>query len=449
MRMRCMWLCVVVFASTVLASTDGRAAVMNAASCNGPDVQAAINAVKDGDTVVVPTGSCAWTTTVAMKNAVKLTASGTVMIKNNMSGGADMLQLTESPKGNAELAGFTFEQGTATNSYTLRVRVATGGRAVLIHHNTFQYSAPDGQPRFFIRWETNRGVFHHNTVTSPAGPVGDNAIQMTPFGNAWEVASTMGTNDTTGENNIYFEDNTFRNFAIQVLDLSVGSRNVIRYNTFINSAIASHGKETGALAHRHTELYKNTFKIDNPGDVYCPGIGYMVSWINLRGGTLVVTDNSMADIPARCGGTYGVRPAITLVSQNLFRQYNNQKPASGTIYNPCWGSDSPPAKAPNQVWPVPQQVGQGNDGTRKPDEYGSTKFVEPVYVWNNTGSPSAKPEDWPGNECGPNAKPVSGYIQLNRDYVLGAKPGYTPYPYPHPLTSSSVSLPRPSSLNVK
>ena len=448
MRMRCMWLCAVAFVSAVLASTEGRAAVMNAASCGSADVQAAINGARDGDTVVVPTGSCAWTTTVVMKKAVKLTASGPVRITNNMGGGADMLQLTESPNGRAELAGFTFEQGKGTNSYHLRVKFATGGKAVLVHDNTFSYSAPDGAPRFFIRWETNRGVFWNNMVTA-AFPIMDNAVQTDPFGNSWQTASTMGTADTTGENNIYFEHNTFRNFIIQAFDISAGSRNVIRYNTIINSAIGSHGKETGPLGHRHTEVYNNTFMIDNPNDGYCPGIGYLQNWINLRGGTLVVTKNTMPDVPARCGGAYGARPAITLVSQNLHRRYNNQTPASGIIANPCWGADSPPALAPNQVWPVPQQIGQSNDGTRTPDSYGSTSFTDPVYVWNNTGSPTVRPENWPGNECGANAKDVSGFIQLNRDYVLGAKPGYTPYPYPHPLTSSSVSLPRPSSLTVK
>ena len=452
MHIRYTWLLAFGFLFTVLTSTEGRAAVINATTCNNGDVQAALNAASDGDVVVVPTGSCMWTGTVTMTKAIKLQASSGVTITNNVPGGFgfDLLQMTESANGRAELSGFSFVAGTG-KGYQLRVKFATGGRAVLVHDNT--WSGYCGGPACFtVRWETNRGVFWNNTITS-AFPVMDSGFQLVPFGNSWANASTMGTNDTTGENNTYIEHNTFKNFFIQAIDLSEGSRNVLRYNTFINSVIGSHGKETGALSHRHTELYNNTFVIDtgngdaSPSGPYCAGNPpalLPIDWINLRGGTLVVTANTMADIPAMCNFG-GPQPAITLISHNLRRQYNNQTAVSGTIFNPCWGADSPPALQPNQVWPVPQQVGQGNDGTHVPDSFGSTKFTEPVYVWNNNGSPlTVKPINFPANECGI-SKDVSEYIQLNRDYVLGPKPGYAPYPYPHPLTSSSGSLASPSS----
>jgi hypothetical protein len=446
MHRRVTWLCAVTFVFAVLATgNEGQAATVNAATCNSADVQAALNAATDGDTVVVPPGSCAWATTVTMNKAVKLQAGGGVTITNNIPGGFgfDLLALTESPNGHAELAGFNFVAGIG-KGYTLRVKFATGGRAVLVHDNT--WSGYCGGPACFgVRWETNRGVFWNNTITN-AFPVPDNAFQLDPFSDSWLRPSTMGTNDTTGENNTYIEHNTFKNYYVQVLDLSAGSRNVVRYNTFINSVIASHGKETNALSHRHTEVYNNTFILDtgngdlSPTGPYCtsnPPALRPVDWINLRGGTLVVTGNTMADIPMLCNYS-GAMPAITLISHNLRRQYNNQTPQSGLIYNPCWGADSPPALQPNQVWPVPQQVGQGNDGTRVGDSFGSTNFVEPVYVWNNTGPLTVAPINFPAAECG-TSRDVSEYIKLNRDYFLTAKPGYTPYPYPHPLTTSSAT----------
>src|SRR5688572_30520836 len=119
MHIRYAWVCAVAVAVSVLASTEGQAASINAASCKSSDVQAAINTAQNGDTVVVPSGTCAWTTTVVMNKAIKLTTSGTVTILNNMTGSADMLQLFESASGHAELSGFIFEQGTGTNSYHL------------------------------------------------------------------------------------------------------------------------------------------------------------------------------------------------------------------------------------------------------------------------------------------------------------------------------------------
>lgn len=41
-----------------------RASTIRAASCSQSDVQAAIDAASDGDTVAVPAGNCTWTTAV-------------------------------------------------------------------------------------------------------------------------------------------------------------------------------------------------------------------------------------------------------------------------------------------------------------------------------------------------------------------------------------------------
>ena len=41
-------------------------ATVTAASCSDSDVQAAINAAQDADTVAVPKGTCTWTATVSV-----------------------------------------------------------------------------------------------------------------------------------------------------------------------------------------------------------------------------------------------------------------------------------------------------------------------------------------------------------------------------------------------
>ncbi len=58
--------------------------------------------------------------------------------------------------------------------------------------------------------------------------------------------------------------------------------------------------------------------------------------------------------------------------------------------------------------------------------------IRSLYIWNNTyQSGSANADSGIDNEC-PNS------IRLNRDYFLGAKPGYQPYAYPHPLRAKQA-----------
>ena len=50
--------------------------IVYAASCEQSDVQAAINSASDGDTVVVPAGSCTWSASVSVPNSRKITLQG-------------------------------------------------------------------------------------------------------------------------------------------------------------------------------------------------------------------------------------------------------------------------------------------------------------------------------------------------------------------------------------
>ena len=43
-----------------------------------------------------------------------------------------------------------------------------------------------------------------------------------------------------------------------------------------------------------------------------------------------------------------------------------------------------------------------------------------------------------GLECS-SPDTASNYIVSGRDYIFGAKPGYSPYTYPHPLTLGQSS----------
>jgi hypothetical protein len=60
--------------------------------------------------------------------------------------------------------------------------------------------------------------------------------------------------------------------------------------------------------------------------------------------------------------------------------------------------------------------------------YPCPDMINHAYFWNN--KIRTTPVN-PVNRC-------SGFIKLNRDYFIGAMPGYVPYTFPHPLTTVSL-----------
>src|SRR4029077_19195393 len=74
--------------------------------------------------------------------------------------------------------------------------------------------------------------------------------------------------------------------------------------------------------------------------------------------------------------------------------------------------DTPPTSPPLTTYQALDQIG-------KPDG---------LYIWNNVSSGDTV---YKNPATVPNG--IDYWLQLNRDYFLTAKPGYTPYTYPHPL----------------
>lgn len=401
----------------------GSGSIRTAASCQRADVQSKIDESQDGDTVIIPNGSCAWSSTVTISGKgihLKGATAGSAIITNNVGSGEldAALTINEDTTHRVEVSQLRFEAGTGTG-FHLKGLWVSGGLAMLIHHNEFNGNV-DG-----IHWESNRGVIWSNTftLTPPASgsPIPTaNAIRCKPTGltSSWTTASTMGTADTTGESNLYFETNTVNHHWTETWDMDDNCRSVIRYNTFNNSAGAVHGQDGSAHGVRHTEIYNNTFN-RNITDDGCqaseaPNMDYI--WF-IRGGTGVIADNVIPDI-STCA--YPGKDEIKMTVMNLRRNLG--------IY-PCW----------NQGYPAPHQVGWGyTSGGTQAGSSGIFQDSEPIYIWGNTGSGnygSPAVLDFSPNECGGSAHSSSTYIQSGRDYILGtAKPGYTKYTYPHPLT---------------
>src|SRR5215831_4877853 len=109
----CLLLCVMV--------SDTTAADRTAASCNPSDIQSQINVASAGDRVLVPAGSCTWTSAISISTPITLLpVGGAVTILNNnttpnlnVTGSSQsLIYITESTAGSIRVQDFTFVAGT-------------------------------------------------------------------------------------------------------------------------------------------------------------------------------------------------------------------------------------------------------------------------------------------------------------------------------------------------
>ena len=271
-----------------------------------------------------------------------------------------------------------------------------GGKPVLIHDNSFGGHNSVRAMRFFV----SRGVVYQNTTQAQTARTVYNNRQFfsckASGANTWSVPPVYGASDTTGTSNVYVEDNQIINVQ-EAIDIDDNCRGVIRYNTFRDAFSGNHGADTSPDGVRHFEIYNNTFTF--------AGHVMLNQWMFIRGGSGVVLDNVMPDIPGKA--------EIMMQVQNLRRNVGAHA---------CWKNG----------WPAPHQVGQGHNGS-----------VEGVYIWNNTGGGSSSPmlQNFSPDECGGGVD-ISVHVRQGRDFFVGVpKPGYTKYRYPHPLRSSTAGTP--------
>jgi hypothetical protein len=393
-----------------------------AETCSPTDVQAAINLAAPGDKVIVP-GSCTWTSGVLI-NGKAITLAGAPegsRITDGVPDGTYLVAIGESTTGHIEVTGLTFDSrgtthGSGSPTFHIGIFGTVNGRAVLLHDNMHLFSTGGGVNAYYTN--VNRGVVYRNVIAADFPPAPwyrntfsairckNSANQAGIFGTlGWEGPSTLGTLDATGEQNLYFEDNTVR-MLHEGTDFDDACRIVFRNNILDNTSVQSHGYDSSPLGSRQVEVYGNTFLF---GETDSLGIQVNIGQlIHLRGGGVWVIHNNI--IPdANTGSNWG-NPA----------EMNIQ--LYGIRSNICY----------NGTYPMPRQHGQGHTG--------SAYVFDPVYIWNNrqpNGTPTPNPAVSDiGDGCG-NNRSTSEFVQLNRDYFLTARPGYAPYPYPHPLRGSA------------
>ena len=398
---------------------------ISAATCNTNDVQAAINSANDGDVVVIPSGSCTWTSGITTTKQIHITAQTVVgppnetVVITNSAGSSDLLTMTTGNSFHVQISGIKFLRGNGTGG---DITMNGSGSKVALVDNVYIRVDDNFNILHHVFWNTVGGVWWNSTLESltPGGGNGPGAgsgsfVMKSP--KPWLAASTWGTQDTNGDQNVYFEDMNFNYIYNQALDCDDNCRFVVRHSNILDSQFLHHGT-TSLEGGRQSEFYNNNFEYQSAsfGDTYHDVNLNRYIWF--RAGTAYIHDNAVQSISSQ---TWGTKTSFVFIDESLTR------PGSGA---PCQTT------YPGTHWP-----GQGANGT--------SQISDPVHIWNNTGTWTWNTDDQP-DQCGHGLSTANFFI-LNRDVFLGSPANYTPYPYPHPLRqqgSSSQAPAPPTALSL-
>ena len=399
----------------IMSGAHAQAATRSAASCNVNDVQVAINASVDGDTVLVPAGNCTWPWGVTVDKTVSLRgagmdAGGTRLIYS----GVDHSFVTVAvgnKTGFMEITGFFFDKPwlqSMTWQGLIQLHGPTGWKNFRFHHNRIRSYDRDWQ---ILAESQVYGLIDHNVFEGQAG-----AIVTRGRGDAdWMSPLVLGTSDW-----FFIEDNTF-NFTADgnqypVNDMQNGGRIAFRYNTINNGFFQTHDEmRTGYPSGHAYEIYGNTFNTSV----------WLHKAIELDSGTGVVFNNAFTGI-----WNYGIG----------LRDYKTAGPKvwNGTTdVKACNGSDPADQNVPGTYgWRCRYQLGTHG--------IAAAAVTFPVYFWSNTcdgsdgGCNGGHQAAFIDDSYDPTFStiPSSAHVVSGREYINNgttAKPGYSPYPYPHPL----------------
>ena len=341
------------------------------------DTQAAINAATDGTIIQIANGSYTWSQQVSNNNTcVHIVAQslGGVTISDKYTGGS-MLMLKASPNGYVELSGINFNCSYtgSQNNYGYIVNIyQLSGLPILLHDCSFVT-----EWEYAVQWVGNGGVCWNCSFASTTDGLGGISLDNVSATCApWNVSSSMGgARDSTGLNagdpsgtlDTYVENCLFQDMDVFCSNLDDNSRSVFRYSTFNNAALGSHGQDTAPWGVRHYEVYGNTFNYSTSGTAF-GGHPYplnMQTWFTIRGGTGVVTNNAMQNIPYNKAG----------IQLNVFSINQGSAIACQTVY--------PAAHQIGQGWSPKSKATYGNPIV---SQDGTGAVSDPLYIWNNTGT---------------------------------------------------------------
>lgn len=339
----------------------GYAATIYASSCSRSHVQTAIDSSTTGDTVVIPSGSCTWTSGVSIPSSKKLSIIGAGIGSTVITWNRDntVFALNES--------------GSRLSRMTIDGQVTvSGGNGWRIDHVSFVNAASNsGRGIWIIPTSTGEGTAAPGLVdncTFNRRRIMVNGVYSSSLYNVskvWDDPLDLGTINKT----VYIEDNTFRHVEVHnAVDAQNAGAYVFRFNTVYDTYVELHGMaETMHRGSRKMELYGNDFIREAVSG------WYQIARIN--SGTGVVFDNTYT------GSESAVGTAAFLL--NEIRTATNTGTDGAGL---CNGSSPFDGNTAGQNgWPCRDQIGTSTDswlwtsGNPYPPQ-----SLAPYYEWNNT-----------------------------------------------------------------
>jgi hypothetical protein len=480
--------------------TVAYAATQTARTCSQQDVQAAIDAAHDGDTVVVPAGTSEYKTIAQGVPALKIDNKGitlagagigqTILRDNTYETGkhqwSDGLINAQGGKGKTlRITGFTFDGSGIKDAGKPAIIYINGSYADLrIDH--CQFLNVNGAIKTI---GLMRGVVDHCRYEL----MEDHALGNPYFywmegtsAAAWKTPTQLGSADAIYIEDCHVEFHNPKSNDSPALPTMDGARAVFRHNTVFDGFLEFFGVDSRPRGTVSFEVYDNTFT----GKCFCA--------IGLKGGTGVVFNNTVQGkfdrkpiwvTEYRTGGPkqkYGQCDGTSSADGNA--PLNADAPtytgthsgSDGAAILTCAGRNwTPSALVGYAVWnvtdssvgkitantantitvalkggktnnwkagdafkvtngyPAIDQVGRALDADANTVQ---PQTLEPVYAWNNqyNGSPCKLDvrRFYPREE---------EYLREGRDFFNAPKPGYTPLQYPHPVVSAETAGTTPPS----
>lgn len=388
-------------------------ATFTATTCNVADVITAIGLASNGDTVIIPNGSCSWSSGLTTTKQIFILgqAAGSVIITDADTTSTDsLITMTTGTSFHITVANINFLAGTGTGTY-VTFNDGSGTPLVPLMHN-MSMEDPNAQLVHVVQWNTVGGVFWSNAVYSNTGSGGgcgaqigsDSGSLVVKSGLNWDTASTMGTLDVGEVTNLYIEDNTFTNIG-QMPDTDDNGRVVVRHNTYIGSWGLTHGT-TSLFGGRQFEIYSNAFQYPNANR-------NMNRYFWSRAGAGLVWSNTFDWIN---GGCYPNKSTFVWTVENA------QGSAGGHGCVTGWMGFHQSGSGGSGTTQSPSYIGTGNPSqSTEPNQ-----IPAPFYIFNNSGTGAGithyGENDGQNGVCG-NTNPATGNLfqatdfnKMNRDF---------------------------------
>ena len=309
--------------STSSSTTTIPANTVYAKSCSEPDVASAIGSAGSNYTVIVPAGTCTWSSTLEVNKSVKIIGGGEMattildyvnqagILNVNLPSSSSFFRLSSmsiepSPNENSSMV-YTANGGHSDPVYIGGTCSSSTCSTIRLDHLRFiNWKYETGSSTdfggFLVTVDDVYGVLDHINVTATTFgefiTVGYNSYQgIGNYGdNSWAQPDYYGS-----ANMIYIENSTFidtgNEFALTDSDNgNAGGRFVVRHNTLVDFVVANHGTETSGRARggRLMEVYDNNF---------------------------TCTDTPIGGQPGNCNDFVGMRSGTALVFNNIINIY--------------------------------------------------------------------------------------------------------------------------------